>query len=988
MEREVDFYCKEILRWTSGKPQCEVLTSQALFSLGLLLVEKNSTEFPIVFWGLNGRLESSMKHLEDHPVVMPKPSQTAESSVNTAKFRDMISRRRRDQGKLTIVLKMIEKPSSGARVGPLYGSAVERSLEHVFGAGLAACLNCAIRKFVEAKGLKVAMEIFQLVLPRAQDKPLKCLQVTSAPPDEFGDIDDDIYLSIKMPEASKEGQKSTPDPVWTTKNVDIPEESNAVQNTTPDSTWTVLDCETKAVNLIMANNVRTVLQSLVLNYPLSDAPAFTELYAIDLFGRILSTCEVQFLWSNVTSATVKSRNLASRVLSSALKYNSKKDWFNHVFLKSNGGDHELATAWLLGTLDVSALNSASTVAKFEDAPFSVGKTRIDDAASNNHQSARDSDYWVMLTDGIIYHLLRKDSLGIGAMDSQILTLLQEVASTCKFPTVVRANGEGLQDVATLYDLHLDVFQSFCRSAGATWALYTKSPTQWNAMNQFRVKMARIFVSFLDRAYKINFRRACDEIDKMNHNWHKFAKLFLRQAGVNTTGGRSYHEMDDTIKSFDDRLQGLTTMFRFMYQCMDALLFYCGGMAIGDTNLFFDAMELLFRQVNSAEYPQAVKRLEGQPQRKSARNVNEELQTGFCPAAIGFVDSVRLFFARQKYPSLLHWFAQTSDIYQTFSTRGWFISPLRTLFVNILDPDGPLGIHSYYPADDHDTSLDMDVRAVRREAFYISCGLFNCKCTRSFEHSRNQSTSTSCARIQQLRKFILDNFVRETLSYVLQEDVTTLLETMVPLCQFMRAVLNHANLNVSISRGPQVVECNADSSNGCLDHYDFQLKEVHPCLEWMVECLIKLAPGENAVNSTISCVLLIELCGIVCEAIAFNEYQPMLELIDLVDLAVCYLQTIYLALSKTSTCTMDTLFSFRVDSSPLIKLNMYQFSQSAFRDIMVSHQHAQVLSGQTDSYGISLARATTDLLAAIGRVAQQCSTSSDQRIRGFTTLSSR
>lgn len=167
-----------------------------------------------------------------------------------------------------------------------------------------------------------------------------------------------------------------------------------------------------------------------------------------------------------------------------------------------------------------------------------------------------------------------------------------------------------------------------------------------------------------RAYKINFRRACGEIDKKNHKWHSFAELFLRQAGVNVTGGRSYHDMDDTIKSFDERLTGLTTMFRFMYQCMDTFMFYCGEMAIGETNLFFDTMQLLFRQVNSVEYPQAIRRLDGirtLDQRSGVRNVNEELRKGFCTASMGFVDSVQLFFARQKYPSLLHWFAQVGKI---------------------------------------------------------------------------------------------------------------------------------------------------------------------------------------------------------------------------------------------------------------------------------------------------------------------------------------
>ncbi|KAE9358774.1 hypothetical protein PR003_g1087 [Phytophthora rubi] len=403
----------------------------------------------------------------------------------------------------------------------------------------------------------------------------------------------------------------------------------------------------------------------------------------------------------------------------------------------------------------------------------------------------------------------------------------------------------------------------------------------------------IFTSFLE-AYKINFRRACGEIDKKNHKWHSFAELFLRQAGVNVTGGRSYHDMDDTIKSFDERLTGLTTMFRFMYQCMDTFMFYCGEMAIGETNLFFDTMQLLFRQVNSVEYPQAIRRLDGirtLDQRSGVRNVNEELRKGFCTASMGFVDSVQLFFARQKYPSLLHWFAQTSEIYQTFK-KGWKASPLRTLLVNILDPDGPLGIHSYYPGDEASDELVVD---------------------------------------------------------------------------FVRAVLNHASLNVNLPRATHA--------------QDFQLNELHPCLEWMVECLIKLVPGEEAVDSTISCVLLTELCGIVCEAIAFNEHRPMLELINLVELVLVYLQTVYVALSRRTTTTMGPLFSTCVEYPPSLKLSEYRFSPSAFRGIVVERGQ----SGPVDSYGISLARAATDLLAAIGRVAQQCQSSSDDRLRYFVAV---
>ncbi|CAI5721162.1 unnamed protein product [Peronospora destructor] len=852
-----------------------------------------------------------------------------------------------------LIKKILEIPSSGVRIGPAYGCAVEKCLEYVFSSGMEACLNGAAQKFVAVNDLKVAMEIFYLVLPRSPDEPKQC--VTS----EFDDFADEALATFDL-EGAIAGHDSAPVPAWA-----------------------VNECQHKAIQLI-TRNLRVVLQQLVLNYPSSDVPSFDKLYAIDLLGMIISTNGAQFFWSNVTSTSVKHRNLASHVLSAALKYNADKDWLNRVFLRESGADRELITALLLRTLDVSLLNPVPIFFEVGDVPFLVRHATPSHATGTNAAaipSVRLSDSWVMLMDGIIYQMLCKEPGEFRNMDSQIWQILRGVASTCKFPTEVSANKDGLHDVSKLYDLHLDVFQSFCRSAGSIWRLYSaSSATNRDEKNQFRAKMVNqqfgIFVSFLE-AFKMNFKRACGEIDQLNHNWHSFAELFLRQAGVDITNGRSYHEMDDTIKSFDERLTGLTTMFRFMYQCMDAFLFYCGDMAIGETNLFFDAMEILFRQVNSAEYPQALKRLEGQRllgHRNRPRNVNDDLRQGFCPAAVRFVDSVQLFFARQKYPSLLHWFAQTSEIYQTYK-NGWQRSPLRTLLMNILDPDGPLGIHSYYGI----SSDSSDVRIVRREVFYLSCGLFNCRYTRSFEHSQAQLSSSSCARLQHLRHFVLNDFMRETFVFARQQDVTSMLETMVPVGQFVRGVLNHANSNVNAQRANQGDECTVGSP----PRSDFQLRELQPCLEWIVACLIKLVPGEEAVTDGISCVLVIELCGIVCEAIAFNEHEPMLELIDLVELVLSYLQTIYVALSKRTTTTIGALFTTGLPPSE--KLQSYCFFSSAFRDIVVEEQFGQVRSRQMDSYEINMARAVTDLLAAIGRVAQQCQVSSDERLQSFTTL---
>ncbi|KAI9992774.1 hypothetical protein PInf_014642 [Phytophthora infestans] len=180
LEREVDFYCKEILRCTSGKSECEVFTAQALFTLGAVLLEKNSTEFPTIFWRLNERLVSSVNKLQTTPLPSPTPKQSTGTVIKTSEA--LHERRRRLQNAAMsslyqmrdLIRKMLEMPSSGMRVGPAFGAAVEKSLEHVFSSGLEACLTAATQKIITATDLKIAMEIFQLVLPRAPDEPKQC----------------------------------------------------------------------------------------------------------------------------------------------------------------------------------------------------------------------------------------------------------------------------------------------------------------------------------------------------------------------------------------------------------------------------------------------------------------------------------------------------------------------------------------------------------------------------------------------------------------------------------------------------------------------------------------------------------------------------------------------------------------------------------------------------------------------------------------------
>ena len=373
-----------------------------------------------------------------------------------------------------LVKKALEIPVSDVRVGPAYGLAVEKSLEHIFSSGIESCLQGVLQKTVAINDLKIVMEIIHLVLPREPDKPKQCLTY------EFDDFNDEAFAAFDL-DGAIAGYTAAPGPAWTVK-----------------------ECKKRVVQLI-TSNLRGVLQQLVLSYPPSDAPACDELYAVELLGMMVSTCETQFFWSNVTSTVMKTRNLASRVLSAALKYNSEKEWLGRVFLRQSGGDKELIMAWLLGTLDVRSLNSEPIPFEVGDAPFSIRDSTLSLVTGTTptpFPSIRYSDSWVMLTDAIIYQVLRKQPVGLCNVDRQLLQILRDVASTCKFPTEVSANDGKLHDVSTLYDLHLDVFQSFCRSAGTTWRSYIAAPARnWDELNKFRAKMVNpqsgVFVSFLE-----------------------------------------------------------------------------------------------------------------------------------------------------------------------------------------------------------------------------------------------------------------------------------------------------------------------------------------------------------------------------------------------------------------------------------------------------------------------------------------------------------
>lgn len=187
--------------------------------------------------------------------------------------------------------------------------------------------------------------------------------------------------------------------------------------------------------------------------------------------------------------------------------------------------------------------------------------------------------------------------------------------------------------------------------------------------------------------------------------------------------------------------------------------------------------------------------------------------------------------------------QTSRTYLTFTPVGWPNSQLRTLLVNALDSEGPLGIHSYYPMEDkRQKRRGFDVKDVRREAFYLACGLFVCQCINSFEHCKKRHGDASAARslalVQEMRAFVLHDFVRESIEFAI-ERIDTFEEALLPLLQLLRAVLNHANL--SRRRGKTA---DGEGASTC----DFNLLEIHASFEWVTLYVVRVFRLGDAIQS--------------------------------------------------------------------------------------------------------------------------------------------
>ncbi|GLD91765.1 hypothetical protein PINS_up000298 [Pythium insidiosum] len=668
----------------------------------------------------------------------------------------------------------------------------------------------------------------------------------------------------------------------------------------------------------------------------------------------------------VGSKSVKPRMLAPRLMNSILKYNAEKDWLSVCFLSEQNADQELISMWIVATLDIRELGASKK-------PSSSGC-----ADSDRFQHA----YWLSLTDGIMCAMMSNNSVTRYKMNPLLYKLLQEICARSKFIDEIAKGSRPLEDAA-YYRLRVDTFRCVCAGVSAIWSEFTSSPgSRRHEFTQFRQKMMdtqRGVFAAVTEAYEINLRLVCLELDRHRPNWYRLSSRFLADFGSLSSGTTSWHASDDAdqfSRHMDSSIEPLALLFKLMYDCVDALLYYCGEMAIGQQNVFFTIMELMFRQARCAEFPTAEKRIAwGVPiaagiqhsfwlngSERSLRSSGEKAHNlpGISPACAGFVESVRLFFAYQKYPSLIQWFAQTIDTYQTLRA-GWPTSPLRVLLYNVVDPHGPLGLHSYYPMDEKANVMSFDVGGVRREAFYLACGLFHCKCTVSYEHSRREMREQLMNSLPSLRRFIVQDFVHELIGSTSAHHEDTL-EAIIPVCQLIKAIAHHALID-----SHRNLKSTGMSAKVLVD-------ELRPTISHLFVIVTHVLEEDDSLRLSVSYVLLIELMRIVEELLSVNEVAPCQDLADIVHWGVRCAAVVYGILRRLSSSEVEVLFDKEAEDTPPSTLR---------REITTTipcvctkletgcRLSVASLSRTSDDYGISKARARADLFGGIRRLIAKC-----------------
>ncbi|TMW60707.1 hypothetical protein Poli38472_000749 [Pythium oligandrum] len=945
LKREVEFYCKEL--WNIGSDVIEIgsYLGDALCFIGASAIDAN-VGYSTVFQQLNNLLKrSSDKYgsadkVEGDEIISPEKKAVCQDALAT-----MLSSLKalRD-----LSLRLIDRIQQ-QKGGPMEAEDVRTSITMIINSGLSSCLESAADNLVPVSVLDVALELLMMWIPQQRYEPNQCLAfrkptaASSGEFDEFGEFDDDVWATVDLDNISNQAPTAK---LFGTEVVPFARE-------------------------VALQQLRISLQRLVINFPTKRDRSYQEMFAIDLLGYMISTCSFQFSWSTVSLSSLRTRTLAPRLFAAILKYNPEKQWFSTCYLSEQNADQDLTAMWLMSTLDLKALSPLK-------ATYQLGGT-------SSICTSRYSTYWSVMTDALMASLLKDDQVVRYKMDAGLHRLLWQTASQCTFPDHIRANSDP-DNARVLYDMHIGVFRSFCASTRLIWEELNVDPVSNRlGMNRFRLKMMdsqRGIFAALPEAYEINLRSVCSQLDGGKVNWYRLSAEFL-DVFAPLQSARTLHDLEDDSthgldkSRVDPAIQPLVTLFRFMYDCVDSFLFHSSAMAIGQQNIFFSVMKLMFRQAYCAEFPLAEKRLARQPTMNDTGAQNDWLQLNqqlmlktiqdksissvlstVSPACRGFIESVRLFFAFQKYPSLMNWFAQTLETYQTVKA-GWFGSPLRILLYNVLDPHGPLGVHSYYPMEADSSSTQFDPSRIRREAFYLACGLFPCRCTASYEHTRSSHLQHNGGmNLKILRCFILQSFLTQLMesSIAHDEDVQ---ETLIPVMQFMKAVLHHCNINDSANMRD-------NSESGFVASV-----EILPCFVHVAEQVILMMRNNDSLSSSISCVIFIEFVRITEELVRVNVVRPDDLVGKMLHIALRCAGCMYASLCKYSTAQLEPLFAEDVaipflDELAALKKRVMEIERVKAERIIPSSP-----TKNAEDYGVSPLRTRLDLLSAIRRLVKHC-----------------
>jgi hypothetical protein len=212
----------------------------------------------------------------------------------------------------------------------------------------------------------------------------------------------------------------------------------------------------------LLSHLRVPLQRVLINFPSSiyeKEPAMEDVI-VELFGLLLSSSSFTFhwSWSWLNTATGKNRSLGPRLLSVTLKNNPSwlRGYLNldQIATKKESEAQEIATLWLEATLDIKTFTESKTTKTF-----------------HLKNLTKNSMYWWILTDSILYDLLQPDihresscnmiNLLIKTSEQTVhqliqMGLLKDDAEMVAFSTL------------ETYEMHRLWFKNFCTCVSQIW----------------------------------------------------------------------------------------------------------------------------------------------------------------------------------------------------------------------------------------------------------------------------------------------------------------------------------------------------------------------------------------------------------------------------------------------------------------------------------------------------------------------------------------